>query len=201
MPLEGHWQRQRTPVGSAPRRERRVLIALGCLLAAAALVVVIAATHGGPTTARGCVDITVASTTGGANIHACGARAAAMPSVSAPTIPVFGRVIARTRESRSAYCLSIVREPSVEPSSTTITDATCSRTARTKAPIARASFKHGMTTTQFAGEFTPKSYSRSPSCPVKSRNLPFFLQVGCFPILNKIICASVQYRLNLRRDV
>ena len=59
------------------RRELRVLVAVAAVLALAAAVVLFAAlrheTHGA---AAGCVEVTAASTTGGATMHACGADAA-----------------------------------------------------------------------------------------------------------------------------
>ncbi|MCW3048592.1 MAG: hypothetical protein JWO74_2876 [Solirubrobacterales bacterium] len=76
MPLEGHWQRQHTSLRSATRRERRVLLlVLGILTAALIAIVVAASWRGAGASTPGCVDATVPSTTGGASIHACGARA------------------------------------------------------------------------------------------------------------------------------
>jgi hypothetical protein len=76
MPLEGHWQRVHTPLRAGSRRERRALAALLTALAAAvAVLVIVLVAHGSAGTARGCVDVTVASTTGGARLHACGDRA------------------------------------------------------------------------------------------------------------------------------
>jgi alkylhydroperoxidase/carboxymuconolactone decarboxylase family protein YurZ len=70
MPLEGHWARQHAPLG---RRERRLLAALAAL-AALGLVLVLSL-HGSARSSPGCIDATIASTTGGAAIHACGERA------------------------------------------------------------------------------------------------------------------------------
>jgi hypothetical protein len=70
MPLERHWARQQSPLG---RRERRVAALVVAALAAA--LVLVLAFHGGSSPAPGCVDATIASTTGGAAIHACGERA------------------------------------------------------------------------------------------------------------------------------
>jgi hypothetical protein len=71
MPLEGHWARQHTRL---TRRDRLAAwIAAGAL---AVLVLVLAlSVHGAAPPARGCVDVTIASTTGGATIHDCGAGA------------------------------------------------------------------------------------------------------------------------------
>jgi hypothetical protein len=76
VPLQGHWQRQQASLRGATRRERRVLA-----LVAAALVVVCAAVAwialaSDARTPAGCVNLTAASTTGGARLHACGAEAA-----------------------------------------------------------------------------------------------------------------------------
>jgi hypothetical protein len=74
MPLEGHWARQQTPLGARARA--------GIGLGAAAMVAVTAtlaiASPGGTARVPGCVDATIASTTGGAAIHACGERARAL---------------------------------------------------------------------------------------------------------------------------
>jgi hypothetical protein len=88
MPLEAHWSRQHSPLGA---RERRVAVALLAALAACAavLVLALAGTSGG--SAPGCVDATIASTTGGAAVHACGDTARRM--CAAP---------GRTREIRVA---------------------------------------------------------------------------------------------------
>jgi hypothetical protein len=73
MPLEGHWQRQRTPPRRAPARERRVLLLAGALIALATVVVLVAAlTSSGTRPRAGCIDVTAASTTGGATFRACG---------------------------------------------------------------------------------------------------------------------------------
>jgi hypothetical protein len=74
MPLEGHWQRQNTPLRALARRELRALVAAAVLIAA--IVAIVVATSGGSSGVKaGCLDVTVASTTGGARVHACGAEA------------------------------------------------------------------------------------------------------------------------------
>src|SRR4051812_35791215 len=78
MPLEGHWERQHTPLRLASSRERRVLAAVAVLLAAG---IVALAVHGivsssSPSSPAACVDVTAASTLGGATVHACGPAAA-----------------------------------------------------------------------------------------------------------------------------
>jgi hypothetical protein len=71
MPLDGHWARQQTPLR---RRERRTVAAVLAVLLAGLLVLLVAG-RGGSASAPGCVDVTIASTTGGAAVHACGERA------------------------------------------------------------------------------------------------------------------------------
>jgi hypothetical protein len=82
MPLEGQWARQHEPLR---RRERRVVVAvLGAIVVCA--IVLVAAVHGASGPAPGCVDATIASTTGGAAVRACGERArrlCAAPGVTA----------------------------------------------------------------------------------------------------------------------
>jgi hypothetical protein len=74
VPLEGQWARQRTPLG---HRERVVAWLTVAVLAAGAIAIPLAV-HGAPAPARGCVNATIASTTGGAAIHACGDAARRM---------------------------------------------------------------------------------------------------------------------------
>jgi hypothetical protein len=79
MPLEGHWARQNTPVRALGGRERRLVawlggaIALLCVVAVVAIVLI----GGSAPAKKGCIDATIASTTGGATYHACGANAVA----------------------------------------------------------------------------------------------------------------------------
>jgi hypothetical protein len=79
MPLEGHWARQNTPVRALAKGERRLVAWLGgaiavlCVAAVAAIVFL-----GGSSAAKqGCIEATIASTTGGARYHACGKKAVA----------------------------------------------------------------------------------------------------------------------------
>jgi hypothetical protein len=74
MPLEGHWARTHTPTASLGRGERRLVglaVALA-LVAVVAMAAMIALSSGASRAAPGCVEATVASTTGGAQFHACG---------------------------------------------------------------------------------------------------------------------------------
>jgi hypothetical protein len=76
MPLEGHYARQNYALS---RREKRLAAWLGAILAVAcvATVLVIVLAGGSSHPKQGCIDVTIASTTGGARYHACGEKAAA----------------------------------------------------------------------------------------------------------------------------
>ncbi len=70
-------RRVREPLGWG-RRERVIVATVVTVVAALALALVgYALTSGGPAR-RGCVEITFASTLGGAHVHECGARARAI---------------------------------------------------------------------------------------------------------------------------
>jgi hypothetical protein len=74
MPLEGHYARQTTPLRALGKPEKRLAAWLGGALAiACAVAVAIVVFAGGRShPAKGCIDATVASTTGGAWARACG---------------------------------------------------------------------------------------------------------------------------------
>ena len=74
--MEGQWDRQRTPLRRAGRRELWMLaaIAVVLVLAAGAGLYAVLASRGSEPRA-GCVEVTAASTTGGAAVRACGAEA------------------------------------------------------------------------------------------------------------------------------
>jgi len=78
MPLEGHWQRQQTPLRlRASRRELRALGLVSGLLVLAAIVVVWAVVaRGDARPGAGCIDATAPSTMGAGTLHACGQAAA-----------------------------------------------------------------------------------------------------------------------------
>jgi hypothetical protein len=78
MPLEGHWQRQQTPLARrATARERRALWIVGGVLAVAVAVVVWAiVARGDSPPAAGCIEATAPSTMGAGTLHACGGAAA-----------------------------------------------------------------------------------------------------------------------------
>jgi hypothetical protein len=69
MPLQGHWERQQTPLGS--RERKTVAIVAGMLVLAAAIVLFFSVVKDGRT-APGCVSVTVPSTMGAGHMHACG---------------------------------------------------------------------------------------------------------------------------------
>jgi hypothetical protein len=77
VPLEGHWERQHCSRASDTVRERRVMLAVAAVLLAVAIAVGVASlTSRSQPSVPGCIDMTVASTTGGAMLHACGLEAA-----------------------------------------------------------------------------------------------------------------------------
>ncbi|MEA2397465.1 MAG: hypothetical protein QOK25_1021, partial [Thermoleophilaceae bacterium] len=78
MPLEGHWQRQHTPLRMPTTRAGRAVAAAAAAAGLAALILlayVVIASSESRGRAAGCVDVTAASSTGGARIHACGRQA------------------------------------------------------------------------------------------------------------------------------
>jgi len=100
MPLEGHWQRLHANPTQRTSRERRAFAALVTALAALAAAVVVMVAVGGSSSARdGCLDVTIASTTGGARIRACGADARRVCAGDpAAVAPLDAGVRARCRE-------------------------------------------------------------------------------------------------------
>jgi hypothetical protein len=103
VPLEGHWERQNTPLRRVGRREVRVLAVVASVLVLALGVVVYSALHHGtPQAGPGCVDIITASTTGGAVVHACGAKAEHWCQLEAARSDAFART-AQARCRRAGY--------------------------------------------------------------------------------------------------
>ncbi|MEA2522559.1 MAG: hypothetical protein QOI81_2205 [Actinomycetota bacterium] len=74
MPLEGHWERQHTPLRAMGRREVTAL-AIAVAIVVLVTVVAVVTSPGSSRAAAGCVDVTVPSTTGAARAHACGVAA------------------------------------------------------------------------------------------------------------------------------
>jgi hypothetical protein len=79
MPLvEGHWQRQQTPLRRLTQRERRLLVGfLVALALATAAAVAYAALHRATPLPAGCIEVTAPSTVGAVNVRVCGADAVA----------------------------------------------------------------------------------------------------------------------------
>jgi hypothetical protein len=72
MPLEGQWERQTTPLPLNTPKARRIL-AIAALIAVLGVGALVWATSGSKTAlGPGCISLTLASTTGGAQYHACG---------------------------------------------------------------------------------------------------------------------------------
>ena len=84
MPLEGHYERQTTPLYKLSGRELKA--AFGALaVTLIAIIAIIAATAGdsNPAPARGCISSEVAGKVGAEMINACGQEAAAVCSHAA----------------------------------------------------------------------------------------------------------------------
>jgi hypothetical protein len=79
MPLEGHWERQQTPLRRTSLRENRLVAIITSLTVIVVLgVVVLAIGLGSPSVGRGCLQITAAGTTGAFVLHPCGADAVSL---------------------------------------------------------------------------------------------------------------------------
>ena|SRR5882757_3627583 len=76
MPLEGHYERQNTPLYKLSPREIKVAISI-LLVTVVAMVAVVAATAGdsNPPPAIGCINPTVAGIVGAETINRCGQEA------------------------------------------------------------------------------------------------------------------------------
>jgi hypothetical protein len=78
MPLEGHWQKQNTPLRKLTERERRAGVAVLAVTVAAMLALVVAtAGDSNPPTPEGCIRANVAGVVGAETISGCGAEAEA----------------------------------------------------------------------------------------------------------------------------
>jgi hypothetical protein len=79
MPLvEGHWQRQQTPLRRLTQRERRLLAGfLAALALASAAAVAYAVLHRATPVPAGCIEVTAPSTVGAVNLRVCGPAAVA----------------------------------------------------------------------------------------------------------------------------
>jgi hypothetical protein len=78
MPLEGHWQKQNTPLRKLTGRERRAgLAALAVTVVALLGVVIATAGDNNPPTPKGCIRANVAGVVGAETISGCGTEAVA----------------------------------------------------------------------------------------------------------------------------
>lgn len=78
MPLEGHYERQRTPLYEMrPRETRAALATLAIILVALLGVVIATAGDSGSPLAPGCFSASVAGIVGAQTVSACGAEAEA----------------------------------------------------------------------------------------------------------------------------
>jgi hypothetical protein len=79
MPLvEGHWQRQQTPLRRLTRRERQLLAGfLVALALASAGVVAYMVLHRAAPLPAGCIEVTAPSTVGAVQLRVCGPAAVA----------------------------------------------------------------------------------------------------------------------------
>jgi len=86
MPVEGQWERARTPFTA---REKRVLAGLVVVLAALAVVLGVVAATSKDSVPPGCIRASVASTMGGNRFEVCGAKAKALctaPGIGASVV-------------------------------------------------------------------------------------------------------------------
>jgi hypothetical protein len=76
VPLEGHWERQSTPLRRLTPRERiTVLIGLLVTIAAVAALLVVYGNEDQPAPGPGCIRAEIAHVMGAEQLNACGARA------------------------------------------------------------------------------------------------------------------------------
>jgi hypothetical protein len=73
MPMEGQWDRVRTPLATRDRRLIAIVSLVAILAAAVALAVYLS--RGGSRTRAGCLSVEIASTMGGTTLHPCGTAA------------------------------------------------------------------------------------------------------------------------------
>jgi len=73
MPLQGHWERQNTPLRRLSRRERRLAVAVTAVLALSVAIGTFFVINDSPAAVpAGCVDVEVGSTMGGGKLRICG---------------------------------------------------------------------------------------------------------------------------------
>jgi hypothetical protein len=96
MPLEGHWERQHTPLRMPTSRAGRAVAAAAAVVATAVVVLlayVVIAGSDSTSPAAGCVDVTAAGSTGGVRIHACGREAQHLCATEAGRDTPLGRAL------------------------------------------------------------------------------------------------------------
>lgn len=76
MPLEGHWERQHTPLMAGSVRERRSVVIVALVLVLATAAILAFALTRSTTASAGCVDIEMPGVMGATQMHACGDSAA-----------------------------------------------------------------------------------------------------------------------------
>jgi hypothetical protein len=77
MPLEGHYERQTTPLYKLSSREIKVAVGIVVvtLVTVIAMVAFTGATNSNPAPAKGCINPTVAGIVGAETLNACGQEA------------------------------------------------------------------------------------------------------------------------------
>ena len=77
MPLEGHYERQTTPLYKLSSREIKVAVSIIAvtLVTVIAMVAVTGASNSNPAPAQGCINPTVAGIVGAETLSACGQEA------------------------------------------------------------------------------------------------------------------------------
>jgi hypothetical protein len=92
MPVEGNWERVRTPLSP---REKRLLVGIAALAAALLAGIGIYAVTDSSGDAQGCVTATWAASLGGTTVHKCGAEAEAFCRTQGPRIAAIAEACRR----------------------------------------------------------------------------------------------------------
>ena len=102
MIMQDRARRQSEPLRWGRREKAAVGAALACLIAA----MIALGAYGlssGSRTRKDCIDVTFASTVGGATLHACGARARAICASPAAYVGIQGQLKASCRRAGFAF--------------------------------------------------------------------------------------------------
>ena len=102
MIMQDRARRQSEPLRWGRREKAAVSAALACLIAA----MIALGAYGlssGSRTRKDCIDVTFASTVGGATLHACGARARAICDSPAGYVGIQGQLKASCRRAGFAF--------------------------------------------------------------------------------------------------